>query len=149
MRGSGVFYRRNGGRSAALRIEKQNAANNALSACYAALARHNVSYAALPEPSFGTAAMDENPDWKPWEGVHAVPGLKLDICPWCKRQRTDYFVVVYERAGEVEAEPVCNTCSAAGTHFIAMRKDGLSRKLALEDFGFRSHNGRKPEAGAA
>jgi hypothetical protein len=97
----------------------------------------------------GTVEMEENRNWKSWEGVYAVPDLKLEICPWCLRQRTDYFVVVYERDGKVESELVCNSCSKAGAHFIHMRKEGLSRKMALADFGFRTLNGRKPKAGAA
>ncbi len=84
--------------------------------------------------------MEEKQNWKPWEGIHAVPDLKLETCPWCRQERTDYFVVTYERCGQVEAEPVCDRCSAAVVHFITMRKEGLSRKLILEDFGFRDHS---------
>ena len=80
---------------------------------------------------------------KPWEGVFAVPDLNLETCPWCRQQRRDYCVVVFERAGQTETEVICNTCAASGDHYIGMRKAGLSRRAALEDFGFRSREVHK------
>jgi hypothetical protein len=75
-----------------------------------------------------------------WEGVYPVPDLRLPCCPWCRKESDRYFIVVFESArgtAGVQCEPVCERCSVPALHFIAMRKQGLSRKEALRDFGFR------------
>ncbi len=91
--------------------------------------------------------MEEEPlaqRWEAWEGAYPVPDLHLEACPWCLQPQAKYFVLVFQAAGQLLSEPVCERCSAVATHYIEMRKAGLSRKMALNDFGWRERGGKKP-----
>jgi hypothetical protein len=76
--------------------------------------------------------------------TYAVPGLKLAVCPWCKRHDEQYCLLVYDRNGVTEFEVICQRCTGAAIDFAAMRQSGLSRQVALEDFGFRGRNAPWP-----
>jgi hypothetical protein len=80
--------------------------------------------------------MDTN-ERKQWEGAHPLPGVHLELCPWCQQRADLYCIILFERDQVIESEPVCASCAAAAEHYIGMRKQGLTRKQALRDFGFR------------
>ena len=75
-----------------------------------------------------------------WEGVFLVPDLKLERCPWRRKESDGYYVVVFEgRAhdGQIMSEPCCERCAGTATEYIEMRKHGLKRLEVLRDFGIR------------
>ena len=74
---------------------------------------------------------------KVWEGTFPISGLRLDACPWCRRPSERYYVLAFERDGFAEFEVLCERCSVASEDFASMRRNGLSRKQALTDFGYR------------
>ena len=79
------------------------------------------------------------------EGVYAVANLRLSTCPWCRKPAEQCVLLAYERGEATEFKVMCERCSAAAAPFVQMRRDGLSRRQVLEDFGFRGPNAQRPE----
>jgi hypothetical protein len=77
--------------------------------------------------------------------TYAVPGLKLAVCPWCKRPAEEYYLLVYDRHGVTELEVMCERCQAAATQFAEMRQNGISRFDILADFGYRGRDAPWPK----
>lgn len=74
---------------------------------------------------------------QPSEATYVVPGLKLSVCPWCKRAADKYYLLAYDRASVMLFEVMCERCEAAATQFAQMHRNGISRYAILADFGFR------------
>ena len=81
------------------------------------------------------------------QATYAVPGLHLPACPWCRRSVERFRLFIYERGGMAEFEIVCEDCSEEAGHFACLRRQGVTRKLALADYGFRGPGSPKPAEG--
>lgn len=79
------------------------------------------------------------------EGVYPIPELRLPTCPWCRRAREQYCLLLYDLNGVGEFEVVCEGCSREWNHFVELRRSGVKRWRALADWGYRGGGTRRPD----
>ena len=79
----------------------------------------------------------------PWEGVYSLPNALIPRCSWCRKPSEVFSVVVFEVnlpdvTRDVQSAVVCASCADLVRDYIALRKAGLSHRVALRDLCIRN-----------